>query len=311
MISILPTLAIAPHAREHLAAQPLLASTDSVSTARRKTIAAEGDGSGSPRAFALGRDARGGRYFFSKCICRYRQEEVHRYCTYVAGVLFRAHDHRTANSPFLFGKSLSEERGYPSSRPSIQAMRAPSRVSFGSGYIDDPLPIFENIGHYSVLLPTEIPDGASRLSHLRLHNGTIWRWNRLLIGVDGARPTIRVEHRVMPAGPTIIDMIANAALYVARRRFLSLRDAPEADIAFETARDNFYSVARDGLDARITWLNGAELTVRDLLADELLQIAHQGLSALGIDGDDARRYLALIGARVRAGQNGARWQREL
>ena len=242
--------------------------------------------------------------------------EVHRY--YNASLILSAPmTALAANSPFLFGKSLWEETRIPLFEQAVDTGGAQTpelrRVSFGSGFIDDPLAYFrENIDHYSVLLPTEIQDGASRLSHLRLHNGTIWRWNRLLIGVDGARgPTIRVEHRVMPAGPTIIDMIANAALYVGAARFLAgLRDAPEANIAFETARDNFYSVARDGLDARITWLNGAELRVRDLLADELLHVAHQGLSTLGIDGDDARRYLDLIRARVRAGQNGARWQRE-
>jgi hypothetical protein len=241
---------------------------------------------------------------------------VHRY--YNASLILSAPmTALAANSPFLFGKSLWEETRIPLFEQAVDTGGAQTpelrRVSFGSGYIDDPLAYFrENIDHYSVLLPTEIQDGTSRLSHLRLHNGTIWRWNRLLVGVDGARgPTIRVEHRVMPAGPTIIDMIANAALYVGAARFLAgLRDAPEADIAFETARDNFYSVARDGLDARITWLNGAELRVRDLLADELLHIAHQGLSTLGIDGDDARRYLDLIRARVRSGQNGARWQRE-
>jgi gamma-glutamyl:cysteine ligase YbdK (ATP-grasp superfamily) len=158
----------------------------------------------------------------------------------------------------------------------------------------------------------EFADGASRLRHLRLHNGTIWRWNRVLIGFDEAgTPSLRIEHRVLPAGPTISDMIANAAVYVGAARFLaSLRDAPEAEIDFATARDNFYRAAREGLDARIRWLGGVEMTARELVAEELVHMARDGLVLLGIDRDDADRYLELIRARVHAGQNGASWQRQ-
>jgi gamma-glutamyl:cysteine ligase YbdK (ATP-grasp superfamily) len=222
-----------------------------------------------------------------------------------------------ANSPFLFGKSLWEETRIPLFEQAVDTGNADApelrRVTFGSGYIESPLACFrENLDCYPVLLPTEFPDGASRLRHLRLHNGTIWRWNRILVGFDAAGgPALRIEHRVMPSGPTIGDMIANAAVYIGAARFLAgLRDAPEADIPFATARDNFYRAARDGLDARIMWLGGSELTARELLADELLHMAREGLVLLGIDRDDAHRYLDLIRARVHVGQNGARWQRD-
>ena len=222
-----------------------------------------------------------------------------------------------ANSPFLFGKSLWDETRIPLFEQSVDtgSANAPElrRVTFGSGYIDGPLAYFrENLDRYPVLLPMTSPDGARRLQHLRLHNGTIWRWNRLLIGFDDAgEPSLRIEHRVMPAGPTIGDMIANAALYVGAARFLAgLRDAPEAEIDFASARDNFYRAARDGLDARIVWLGGAELTARELVADELVHMAREGLVLLGIDRGDAHRYLDLVRARVRAGQNGVVWQRE-
>jgi hypothetical protein len=242
--------------------------------------------------------------------------DIHRY--YNASLILSAPlTALAANSPFLFGKSLWDETRIPLFEQSVDTGDAETpelrRVSFGSGYIDGPSAYFrENVDQYSVLLPTEVPDGAARLSHLRLHNGTIWRWNRLLVGVDGASgPAIRIEHRIMPAGPTIADMMANEAVYVGTVRYLAgISDAPETHMPFETARDNFYSAARDGLDARISWLDGAESTARDLLADELVPMADEGLSLLGIDGDDARRYLDIVRARVRAGQNGARWQRD-
>jgi hypothetical protein len=144
-----------------------------------------------------------------------------------------------------------------------------------------------------------------------LHNGTIWRWNRLLIGfTEAGKPNLRIEHRGMPAGPTIADMVANAAVYIGATRFLAgLNDAPEAEIPFATARDNFYRAARDGLAARLVWLGGTEISARELLGDELLHMAREGLVLLGVDRDDAHRYLDLVGARVRSAQNGTAWQR--
>jgi gamma-glutamyl:cysteine ligase YbdK (ATP-grasp superfamily) len=161
-----------------------------------------------------------------------------------------------------------------------------------------------------VLLPTIYPDGGAQLRHLRLHNGTIWRWNRLLLGFDGAVPSLRVEHRVMPAGPTVPDMLANAAVYPgATRRLAGLHSPPESRLPFETARDNLYRAARDGLAARLVWIDGREVDVRALLAEQILPMASDGLELLGIDGADVRCYLEIAGARVRLGQNGATWQR--
>jgi len=223
-----------------------------------------------------------------------------------------------ANSPFLFGKSLWDETRIPVFEQAVDTGDAlhpeQSRVTFGSGYLTDgPIGYYrENIERYPILLPMHFDRGAQRLHHLRLHNGTIWRWNRLLIGFDGAdNPSLRVEHRVMPAGPTIVDMAANAAVYFGAAHFLAqLRVPPEEDLPFETARENFYRAARDGLDARVRWLDGSEVGVRELLSDELFHMARQGLILLGVDRDDAHRYLDLVRARVRNGQTGAVWQRE-
>ena len=187
------------------------------------------------------------------------------------------------------------------------------RVTFGSGYLQQSAIEYyrENLARYPVLLPIKFEPGPQQLRHLRLHNGTIWRWNRLLIGFDETgMPHLRVEHRVMPAGPTIVDMIANAAIYLGASRLLAgLRVAPEQDLPFAAARDNFYCAAREGLDARIVWLDGSEVPMRTLLAEEILPMARQGLKLLGADEEDIEHYLDVAGARVRTGLNGAAWQR--
>ena len=224
-----------------------------------------------------------------------------------------------ANSPFLFGKDLWDETRIPLFEQAVDlggfhGLEDPERrVTFGSGYlIDSPYECFEeNLQHYPVLLPICFDTPPEAFSHLRLHNGTIWRWNRMLIGLDGAgTPHLRMEHRVIPSGPSIVDQIANAALYLGLAHFYA-QDAlaPEARIPFEAARDNFYRAARDGLSARITWLDGMETEIRSLLLDELIPQAVHALKQLGIDRDEAEHYLSIVRARVASGQTGTAWQR--
>ncbi len=222
----------------------------------------------------------------------------------------------SANSPFLFGKSLWAETRIPLFEQAVETGDAHhperSRVTFGTAYLqEDPLQFFrDNVERYPTMLPT-LFDDSERLPHLRLHNGTIWRWNRLLVGFDDANvPHLRVEHRPIPAGPTIADMIVNAAVYFGAARFMAgLRTPPEADLPFAAARENFYCAARDGLDAKMVWLDGREVDVRTLLADELLHMAREGLVLMGIDADDIERYIGIAEARTANGQNGAAWQR--
>ena len=161
------------------------------------------------------------------------------------------------------------------------------------------------------MLPMKYPDGVEQMSHLRLHNGTIWRWNRPLIGFDyDGRPHLRIEHRVVPGGPSIVDVIANAALFFGMMQGLSMQDiSPEQQLDFPMARDNFYAAAHHGLGASLTWLDGRRGSAQALLKDVLIPLARRGLEGLEMDRADIDRYLGIIEARVGSGRTGAAWQR--
>ena len=222
-----------------------------------------------------------------------------------------------ANSPFLFETSLWDETRIPLFEQAVDigdlAHPELQRVSFGSGYLQtSPDACFhENLSHFPVLLPMCFESKAHELQHLRLHNGTVWRWNRPLIGFDDRNnPHLRIEHRVMPAGPSIADMIANTALYLGATHCLaSQNNPPEEELTFETARNNFYQTAQIGLNASNRWIDGREHSVRNLLLDELIPLAEAGLTHLGIARDDRKRYLQILRLRADSGLNGAIWQR--
>jgi gamma-glutamyl:cysteine ligase YbdK (ATP-grasp superfamily) len=154
-------------------------------------------------------------------------------------------------------------------------------------------------------------DADEQMRHLRLHNGTIWRWNRPLLGFDeDATPHLRIEHRVLPAGPTVIDSIANAAFFYGLVHALATASpAPERQLPFAIARDNFYAAARGGLDAHLTWLDGRKMRAQSLLLDQLIPLARHGLDLLEIDAVDRDRYMAIIKTRVKNACCGASWQR--
>ena len=224
----------------------------------------------------------------------------------------------TANSPYLFGHDLWDETRIPLFEQSVAvgglagASHGPlRRVTFGSGYARDSIMecFVENEQHYPVMLPMQFHEGLEQMSHLRLHNGTIWRWNRPLIGFDyDGIPHLRIEHRVVPGGPTITDVIANAALFFGLMKMLVDADEPlETQIPFATARDNFYAAARHGLDAHVTWRDGEKGVMRALL-QQLLPLARTGLERLEIDRGDIERYLGVIEGRMDTGQTGTAWQ---
>lgn len=226
----------------------------------------------------------------------------------------------SANSPFLFGKDLWDETRIPVFEQAVAvggyagaAFGPIRRVTFGHGYIRQSLYecFQENLEHYPVMLPVALDASAQQLPHLRLHNGTIWRWNRPLLGFDDdGQAHLRLEHRVVPAGPTTIDAIANAAFfYGAVTRLAELPLPVEKWLPFNNARDNFYAAARHGLRATQTWQGGKQLVARNLILNELLPMAAQGLKTLGVAAADSECYLNIIQARVTSGMNGAAWQR--
>lgn len=228
----------------------------------------------------------------------------------------------TANSPYLFGRALWEETRIPLFEQAVAIGgdwtsgdphdRPYRRVTFGSGYLQHSLlELFqENLEHYPPLLPECADAAPESLRHVRLHNGTIWRWNRPLIGFnrDGT-PHLRIEHRVVPAGPSIPDTIANAALFYGLIHALGRTPSLTGQLPFAQSRTNFYAAARNGLGAELTWLGGQRVTARQLLLEELLPLARRGLSMLAIDPVDSDAYLGIIQARIATGHTGAHWQR--
>jgi hypothetical protein len=223
------------------------------------------------------------------------------------------------NSPLLFGHRLWQETRVPLFEQSVElggynglAETSVRRVAFGRDYVThSPLELFEeNLEHYPVLLPMPQAEASSRFPHLRLHNGAIWRWVRPLIGFDAAgQGHVRLEQRVLPSGPTVLDMVANAALYFGLVHALARQpQAAESDLPFAAARVNFYAAARHGLAAELTWLDGRRISAHDLLLETGLPLARQGLRDFGLPAAEIEHYLGVVEARVRSGQTGAAWQ---
>lgn len=221
----------------------------------------------------------------------------------------------SANSPYLFGRDLWDETRIPLFEQAVSVGGAvlQERVSFGFRYARQS--IFEtfqaNLDRYPVLLPHVVEDPPELLPHLRLHNGTIWRWNRPLIGFEpDGRPHLRIEHRVVPAGPSVQDAIANAAFYFGLMQDLAHAEIPpESALMFLHAQKGFYTCAHQGLEAEIPWLDGRILPVSTILEEDLLPRAKSGLQRLGVDVAEIEHWLGIIAARLGAKRTGARWQR--
>jgi hypothetical protein len=231
-----------------------------------------------------------------------------------------------ANSPFFFGRELWRETRIAlfeqatDTRPEeLKAQGVRPRVWFGEGWITSIFDLFEeNVRFFPALLPVvedEDPvevlerGDVPRLSELRLHNGTIYRWNRPIYDVVRGRPHLRVENRVLPAGPTMADVLANAALYYGLVRVLADEDRPLwTQMSFSAAEENFHACARDGIEARVYWPGVGEVPVAELVLRRLLPLAHDGLERWGIAAADRDRLLGIIERRCVEARNGASWQ---
>ncbi|MEM1031397.1 MAG: CBS domain-containing protein [Myxococcota bacterium] len=232
------------------------------------------------------------------------------------------------NSPLLLGQRLWHETRVAlfqrsvDSRSSTHKRRSkPARVSFGDDWIDASiLEIYkEDIARFRIMLSSDDVDeravevvtqgGVPHLRALRMHTGTVWRWNRACYGIgDEGTPHLRIENRVLPSGPTVIDEMANAAFFFGLMSSLANDGTEIREVMdFDDAKANFYSAARHGLGAQFAWMGGRQVTAHELIVERLLPRAREGLAGSRIDADDIERYLGVIERRVRTGQTGATW----
>ncbi len=231
-----------------------------------------------------------------------------------------------ANSPFLFGKELWAEtrialfqQATDTRSEELKAQGVRPRVWFGERWITSIFDLFEeNVRYFPALLPiTDDEDPAAaldsgqtpQLGELRLHNGTIYRWNRPVYDVVNEMPHLRVENRVLPSGPSVVDMMANAAFYFGLVRSLATDERPLwSQMSFSAAEENFHTGARDGISAQVYWPGVGTVSAAELVLRRLLPRAAEGLDDWGLDGAERDRLLGIIEQRCLTGRNGSTWQ---
>jgi len=229
-------------------------------------------------------------------------------------------------SPLFLGKRLWHEtrvalfeqatdtRNTNTSHPRNQA-----RVLFGDDWLrQSPLEMLqEDIASFGALFTVDEAEDpriamhageAPALAAWNLFNSSIYRWNRLCYGRLDGKASLRIENRTLPSGPTVEDMAANAAFWTG-----AMAGMPDAyrqlqdKIEFQDVKQNFFNAARLGLEVSLRWSNGRSLSARDLILEELLPIAHEGLQKVGVSERDANHYLGIIRARTETGRTGSEW----
>lgn len=230
------------------------------------------------------------------------------------------------NSPLLFGQRLWQETRVAlfqhsadeRSRPQLTRQQ-PTRVSFGDRWLENSvIELFhDQITRFRPIMFSEPDDnpfqvlargGTPLLSALRLHNGTVWRWNRACYGVTNGVAHLRIENRALPSGPTIVDEIANAAFFTGLMTAVpQVYGHIAARMRFDEAKANFFRAARHGLDAQLHWLDGQSHGAPALILEQLLPMAREGLLNAGVAAEDIDKYLGIIEERAQSRQTGARW----
>lgn len=223
----------------------------------------------------------------------------------------------SANSPFLLGHQLWSETRIASFDQSMTLHlfdrdRGFKCCLFGTNYLRNSFfELFDqNYQYFPRLLPEVFPEFTPEMMiHVRRQNGVVYRWNRPVIDFSpNLKPHLRIEHRGPPSGPTIIDMMANAAFFYGLLHYFSIQSVPiDYLLPFHAARRNFFNAARFGLQAKFKWFANREMHAITLL-EELLPLAYKGLEALGISTDDINDYLGIIKQRVKLKTNGSQWQ---
>ncbi len=231
------------------------------------------------------------------------------------------------NSPVLLGKRLWHESRIAVFEHSVDARSETHaarglkpRVHFGDHWVElSAAEIFkEDIARFRVILTCDTEEDplgmvqrgeVPKLRALRLHNGTVYRWNRACYGIsDNGKPHLRIENRVIPSGPTVVDAVANAAFYFGLMAGLSNEVEDIRDhISFTDVKANFMAAARDGIRAQQVWFNEQQLPAHELILEHLVPLATRGLKDAGIDSADIERYMGVIEQRATLRRTGARW----
>ena len=233
----------------------------------------------------------------------------------------------SANSPLVFGRRLWHETRIALFQQSLDTRttsdhmreRLP-RVNFGSGWLrGDITQIYkEDISRFRVLLAGDIQEQSMqmieegivpKLRALQIHNSTVYRWNRPCYGISpNGKPHLRIENRVMPAGPTPVDAAANAAFWLGTMIGMGMHYGDiTKHIDFDDVRDNFLKAAKFGIDSTFNWFNDKKIPVPELILKELLPLAKEGLKHRNVNSADIKKYLGIIEARAREHKTGARW----
>ncbi|HSE40365.1 MAG TPA: CBS domain-containing protein [Acidobacteriota bacterium] len=231
-----------------------------------------------------------------------------------------------ANSPLLFNKRLWSETRIALFQHSIdernvvlQQRFRPPRVTFGDNWIrGSVLELYQdNVARYRNLLTTNIDENSlevlargevPELKALSLHNGTVWRWNRPCYGIIDGKPHLRIENRILPSGPTVLDEMANAAFFAGMLAGMEQELPPISMIMnFDHAKENFFAAGRHGLNAQFNWIAGKSIPANELILKELLPLSHLGLKICGIADAERNELLGVIENRVKTSNTGARW----
>ena len=230
------------------------------------------------------------------------------------------------NSPLLLGKRLWAEtrialfqQSLDLRQPSVQSRESSPRVYFGEHWMENSVieSFQEDIARYKLLIGTPLKEnswdvlkegGIPKLKALMTHNGTIYKWNRPCYGVTNGKPHLRIEARYIPAGPTVVDEMANTAFWLGVMRGMPEKYANVSEIMdFDDAKRNFFRAARMGVGTQFKWIGGKKVAANDLILNEMIPIAREGLEKANIQDKDINRYLGIIEARVREERTGAHW----
>ena len=230
------------------------------------------------------------------------------------------------NSPVFLGKRLWHEtriallrQTTDTRKPYDNQKHEEARVSFGSGWIQESIAemFHQDIAGYQAFLTQPMHEnarqvleqgGVPKLEALNFHNGTIYRWNRVCYGATQGKPHLRIENRVLPAGPTLEDEVANMAFWLGLMKGLPDRYRQlQKKLPFDQVKENFLKAAQLGIEVQFEWLDNQLVTAQSLVLDELLPIAEQGLQAASVDSDEAHHYLNIIKERTEQARTGSRW----